>query len=138
MIEININEFAGYDQDAFMDFLEGSEAEQVQLNLPKQTALYNNSHLEIAIEYSHMLLAGQKLHELAEDFMYEMPRLDAKDRFVFYVSGWQRPQLAGLLALLVAFRTEETIDAYMEFDAEAARLLGYGGEEVAYACYDFY
>jgi hypothetical protein len=138
MIDIKINEFAGYDEEAFMDFLEGCEEEQVCVSIPKQTALYHNTHLQIAIEYTHMLLVGQKLHDLAGDFMYELPRLDAKERFVFYVGQWQRATLAELLALLVAFAAEEKLDEYVEFDQEAVELLSLGNEVMEYACYDFH
>jgi hypothetical protein len=138
MIEINITEFKGYDQEAFQDFLELQEGYELRVSVPKQTALYRNSHLEIATEYTHMLLLGQKLCALADDFLYELPRLDVRERFVFYVRRWQAEPLATLLALLVSFQAEENIEAYMDFDVEAAELLGRGSEEVEYACYDFY
>jgi hypothetical protein len=138
IIQIHITEFAGYDAEAFRDFLQDSEEEQVCISIPKQTALYQNTHLQIAIEYTHMLLAGQKLHDLAEDFLYELPRLDAKERFVFYVRNWQRAALAELLALLAAFQAKEDLDSYVEFDQEAAELLSLGNEVMEYACYDFY
>ena len=70
--------------------------------------------------------------------MYELPRLDARERFVFYMRGWQPEPVAELLALLVSFQAEENLDAYVDFDVEAAELLGRGGEEVEYACYDFF
>lgn len=138
MIEINIREFKGYDKEAFLDFLELQEGDEIRVSVPKQTALYRNSHLDIATEYTHMLLLGQKLCALAGDFLYELPRLDARDRFVFYVRRWQTGPLAELLALLISFQAEENLDAYVDFDVEAAELLGRGGEEVEYACYDFY
>ena len=136
MVQINITEFEGYDEAAFLNFLELEEGEQLKLSVPKRTALYQSTHLEMATEYSHMLLLGQKLYAMAEDFCYELPRLDEKGHFVFYVLPKDKESLASLLEQLVLMQ-DYCSDALIDFDVEASEFLGQFGI-VDFACYDFF
>lgn len=135
MIEINITEYEGYDEEAFLEFLEGEE-DEVKLMVPKKTALYQNSHLDIANEYMDMMLLGQRLCELADEFSYEISPMNRKGHYVFYVRQWDRVALAALLALLVAMQ-EGDIEKQEEFTSEAGDLLGMG-DRMELACYDYY
>lgn len=135
MIEIKITEYEGYDEEAFLAFLEGEE-DEVKLLVPKKTALYQNTHLDITHEYMHMMLLGQRLCELADEFFYEISPMNRRGHFAFHVRRWDREVLAALLAFLVSMQ-EGDIEKQEDFTTEAGDLMGVG-DQVELACYDYY
>ena len=134
MTEVRIEEYEGYDEEAFYELLE--DVEMVRLCIPKEAVLYQSSHMEIVYEYAYMALLGEKLGALGPGFTYLPPRMDKKDPFVFCIRVDDRQALAGLLYLALDL-WEGCSDQVAGFEREAFELIG-NYDASACACYDYF
>ena len=103
MIEIKIDQFLGYDADAFYEFLKMEQDPNVRIKLPKKTALFESDVQEIALEYAVMALVGQRVFDLEGNFYMKYPPMNGRAPFVFELKTEKRKALAALLAWMAGF-----------------------------------
>ena len=98
-----MEQFAGYDEASFYEFLKMEGDPNVRIELPKYAALYENKHRDIAVEYAVMALFGQRLFDMEGNIYLKYPPMNGRSPFVFELKTEKRKALAYWLAWIAAF-----------------------------------
>lgn len=98
MTLININQFFGYSEKCFYDYLRLHRTCFIEVVIPKNST-HNQPELVID-DFYRAIYTGQLLSRISEDCLFNLPDPGTKGEFGFIISTKQFKKLAGILFLL--------------------------------------
>ncbi|MFC0774273.1 hypothetical protein [Terrimonas alba] len=136
MVEINIEQFEGYDKDEFKEFLLTQNEDEYKLVLPKETVLFFSESNDLAWEYGSAAFVGQRIKELSSNFEYSSAPLADRGEFSFRFKTNKVDELAVLLLYISSGYGNIEIIEPIDFQCEASDFIETSKDNRDIACQD--
>lgn len=137
MTIIRINQFRGYSEEAFFEFLRIHSKSFYEIIIPKELDREKDGEMFLQ-DYYNAIYAGQLLDRISHEIMWTLPDPFTKGEFSFIIITTRLKKLAKLLFYFCnAYDWKNNEDACINFQAKAADIdnLLRQGEEFACPSY---
>ncbi|HLP52243.1 MAG TPA: hypothetical protein VK154_15245 [Chitinophagales bacterium] len=116
--DISIEDFDGYKEDDFLEYLKTQETDSFEIDIPKPSELFNTTNNDIALDYLLAAYVGQELSKISSKFEYYYIEPAEPGSFVFSITTNKLSELAQLLfkVSIMANGQREDDDELVSFD----------------------